>query len=75
MNSIEIFSISLTVIFVGASSGSNLSAALKAAKDLKEGQKCVVILPDNIRNYLTKFVNDSWMAARNFIDDQNDSIW
>ena len=25
---------------------------MKAAKDLKAGQRCVVILPDSIRNYL-----------------------
>lgn len=59
----------------GASSGAVLSAALKAAADLKEGQKCVVILPDNIRNYLSKFVSDSWMAARNFIEDDVSPHW
>ena len=37
---------------VGGSSGAALSAALKAAKNLKAGQRCVVILPDSIRNYL-----------------------
>jgi len=36
----------------GGSSGAALSVALKAAKDLKAGQRCVVILPDSIRNYL-----------------------
>uniref|UniRef100_A0A8D8HI56 Cystathionine beta-synthase n=2 Tax=Culex pipiens TaxID=7175 RepID=A0A8D8HI56_CULPI len=50
----------------GGSSGGNVAVALEAAKDLKEGQNCVVILPDNIRNYLTKFVSDNWMEARNF---------
>lgn len=53
-------------ILSGGSSGAALSVALKAAKDfdLKEGQKCVVILPDGIRNYMTKFVSDNWMEAR-----------
>ena len=37
---------------VGGSSGAALSVALKAAKNLKAGQRCVVILPDSIRNYL-----------------------
>ncbi|XP_039444314.1 cystathionine beta-synthase [Culex pipiens pallens] len=50
----------------GGSSGGNVAVALEAAKELKEGQNCVVILPDNIRNYLTKFVSDNWMEARNF---------
>ena len=43
-----------------------MSEALKAAAGLKEGQRCVVVLPDNIRNYMTKFVNDQWMEARDF---------
>lgn len=45
-------------ILSGASSGSALAGALIAAKDLKEGEKCVVILPDGIRNYMSKFVTD-----------------
>ena len=40
------------LLYVGGSSGAALSAALKAAKNLKAGQRCVVILPDSIRNYL-----------------------
>lgn len=53
-------------ILSGGSSGAALSVALKAVKDfgLKEGQKCVVILPDGIRNYMTKFVSDNWMESR-----------
>jgi cystathionine beta-synthase len=41
-----------------------MSAALKAIKDfgLKKGQRCVVILPDSVRNYMTKFLNDDWMV-------------
>lgn len=27
-------------------------AAVQVAKELKEGQRCVVILPDSIRNYM-----------------------
>jgi cystathionine beta-synthase len=50
----------------GGSSGAVMSAAIKAAKDLKEGQRCVVLLPDGIRNYMTKMVSDSWMIARDF---------
>ena len=50
-------------LLVGGSSGSAVWAALQAAKELKAGQNCVVILPDSIRNYLTKFVDDKWMVA------------
>ncbi len=48
-------------LLVGGSSGSAVWAALQAAKTLKKGQNCVVILPDSIRNYLTKFVDNKWM--------------
>jgi cystathionine beta-synthase len=27
-------------------------AAMKAAAELEEGQRCVVILPDSVRNYM-----------------------
>ena len=44
--------LSLSLPLSGGSSGSALSVAVKAARELKEGQKCVVVLPDSIRNYL-----------------------
>ena len=40
--------------------------ALKAASKLKNGQNCLVILADGIRNYMTKFPNDSWMEENGF---------
>lgn len=43
-------------------------AAVEAAKELKEGQRCVVILPDSVRNYMTKFLSDEWMQARDFVE-------
>ena len=54
-------------LLVGGSSGSAVCGALKAAKRLKKGQKCVVLLPDGIRNYLTKFVDDKWMEEKGFM--------
>lgn len=53
-------------ILSGGSAGANLVGALKACKNLKEGQRCVVVLPDGVRNYMTKFLSDSWMAGRFF---------
>lgn len=44
--------LSLLGICPGGSSGSAMSVAMRAAKDLKEGQRCVVILPDSVRNYM-----------------------
>lgn len=55
----------------GGSSGSAMAAAIEAAKDLKEDQTCVVLLPDNIRNYMTKFVVDNWMEARDLKESIN----
>ncbi|XP_061183606.1 cystathionine beta-synthase-like isoform X2 [Saccostrea echinata] len=57
-------------LLCGGSSGSAMSIAMKSAKDfgLKEGQRCVVILPDSIRNYMTKFLSDDWMSQREFLE-------
>ena len=54
-------------LLCGGSSGSAIWAALQAAKGLKQGQNCVVILPDSIRNYLTKFVDDKWMKENHLV--------
>lgn len=53
-------------LLVGGSSGSAVWAALQVAKTLSAGQRCLVILPDSIRNYLTKFVDNKWMQAQGF---------
>jgi cystathionine beta-synthase len=55
----------------GGSSGAAMSAAMEVAKDLTEDQVCVVLCPDNIRNYMTKFLVDNWMEARNFKESPN----
>lgn len=54
-------------LLVGGSSGSALATAMKAAKDLKEGDVVVVVLPDSVRSYLSKFVDDDWMVNNDFI--------
>jgi cysteine synthase len=56
-------------LLVGGSSGTAVWAALQAAKTLKKGQKCVVILPDGIRNYLSKFVDDRWMKEKGLLNE------
>ena len=55
-------------LLVGGSSGTATWAALQAASDLNENENCLVILPDSIRNYLTKFVDDNWMNKNDFVD-------
>ena len=53
-------------LLCGGSCGATMVAALKAASKLKNGQNCLVILADGIRNYMTKFPNDSWMEENGF---------
>lgn len=59
-------------LLVGGSSGSAVVAALRAAKDLKKGQRVLVILPDGIRNYMSKFMDKRWMEMQGFIEMDND---
>lgn len=54
-------------LLIGGSSGAAMWGALQAAKTLSKGQKCLVILPDSIRNYMSKFANDDWMKTEGFL--------
>lgn len=56
-------------LLVGGSSGSAMSCAIKAIKDLNfsKDDAVVVILPDSIRSYLSKFVDDDWLAANDLL--------
>ncbi|KAI9815539.1 MAG: cystathionine beta-synthase [Pycnora praestabilis] len=56
-------------LLVGGSSGSAIAAMVKGVKDLdlKKGDVVVVILPDSIRSYLSKFADDDWLAANNLL--------
>ncbi len=53
-------------LLVGGSSGAATWGALQAARNLTAQQNCLIILPDSIRNYLTRFVDDAWMQAHHF---------
>lgn len=53
-------------LLCGGSSGSAMLGVMEKAGRLKKGQNCVVILPDGIRNYMTKFVDAKWMKERQF---------
>jgi len=58
-------------LLVGGSSGSSLSALVKAAQDpdikFTKDDVVVVVFPDSIRSYLTKFVDDDWLAANDLL--------
>ena len=53
-------------LLCGGSCGSAMVAALKSAKHLDKNKRCLVVLPDSIRNYMTKFPNDQWMKDQGF---------
>lgn len=55
----------------GGSSGTALAAAMKYIKEHKigAGKRVVFLCPDNIRNYITKFVNNDWMYEHGFISE------
>ncbi|EFA76113.1 cystathionine beta-synthase [Heterostelium album PN500] len=55
-------------LLCGGSSGSAMVGALKAAAQLGEGQRCVVLLADSIRNYMSKHLNDDWMVDNGFVN-------
>ena len=56
-------------LLAGGSSGSALVGALAAARTLRADQRCVVVLADSIRNYMSKHVRDSWMYKAGFVDE------
>ena len=53
-------------LLIGGSSGSVVWGAIEASQDLESDKNVLVILPDNIRNYLSKFVSDEWMTTNGF---------
>jgi cystathionine beta-synthase len=57
-------------LLCGGSSGSAMAAALKMARELESGQRCLVILPDSIRNYMSKFLREEWMKLKGFIGEE-----
>jgi cysteine synthase A len=54
-------------LLVGGSCGGAVWAAMQVAPRLGAGQKCLIILPDSIRNYLSKYANDEWMRQHDFL--------
>ena len=54
-------------LLCGGSSGAAMSAAVRVASGLGKGKRVVVLLPDGIRNYMSKFVNEEWMLQRNYV--------
>jgi len=64
-------------LLCGGSSGATMACAVQASQDLKPGQKCVALLADGVRNYMTKFLDDQWLADRDIIElkDEMTNWW
>lgn len=60
-------------LLVGGSSGSAMAAMVRAVNDLNLGENdtVVVVLPDSIRSYLSKFADDDWLAANDLLPSVN----
>jgi cystathionine beta-synthase len=53
-------------LLVGGSSGSAVWAAKEIAKREGPDKRIVTILPDSVRNYMTKFLDEAWMKENGF---------
>jgi len=58
-------------LLVGGSSGSAVAGAIQYAlkNNLDENHRLVVILPDSVRNYVNKFLDDDWMTDKGFLSN------
>jgi len=59
-------------LLCGGSAGSCMAGAIRAAKEMgmKKGDRVVVLLADSVRNYMSKFLSDDWMAENGFTDEK-----
>lgn len=57
-------------LLCGGSSGAAMYAAIRIAKEwnLESEKRMVVILPDSVRNYMSKFLSDDWMLIHGYMD-------
>ncbi len=60
-------------MLVGGSSGSAVWAALQVADEMGPGKRIGVLLPDSVRNYMTKFLDDAWMRESGFTESRWES--
>ena len=55
-------------LLCGGSSGATVWAAVELAKKYGPNKRIVTILPDSVRNYMTKFMDDGWMRANGLME-------
>lgn len=56
-------------ILVGGSAGAAVAGGLRVAKNLKETDVMVIILPDTGRAYLSKIYSEKWLQEMGFLED------
>ncbi|MBI4363954.1 MAG: cystathionine beta-synthase [Candidatus Latescibacteria bacterium] len=61
-------------ILAGGSSGTALHAALQVARQAKQGQTVVVIIPDTGERYLSKVHSDEWMRDNRLLDSSTITV-
>jgi len=63
-------------LLVGGSSGSAMWATVQIARREGPGKRLVTLLPDAVRNYMTKFLDDQWMRENGFTESrwETDSV-
>lgn len=59
-------------LFCGGSSGSNVHVAVEIAKELGPGKVVITVLPDHGNRYVSKFLNDTWMAEKGFSESKEE---
>jgi cystathionine beta-synthase len=55
-------------LLCGGSSGAAVWASKQIARREGPGKRIVTILPDSVRNYMTKFLDDQWMKESGFAE-------
>ncbi len=55
-------------LLCGGSCGSAVWAAVEVAKKYGPDKRIVTLLPDSVRNYMTKFLDDRWMRENGFTE-------
>ena len=55
-------------LLCGGSSGSAMWGAVEIARKYGPDKRIVTLLPDSIRNYMTKFLDDQWMKQHGFTE-------
>ena len=60
-------------ILCGGSSGSAVCAAMYYAPKLllssQPSKRCIIVLPDSVRNYMTKALSNDWMMDHGYVDN------